>query len=197
MLLWTYHDVQHVCYCTNERGCSCASGTSSQANQAGVSTVIGLASFARVTNMAPSTRAFVRVIPVPSATGCVVLGMLWYYATAGNESSLEAETSKHARANTKESGPNRMTSPLLDDAKLPSVLSARKIVRTHASIVMRREGQAPAGSPARRRMTMADSPNMTAAPGQCSWQDAERQEQLKADRDQESGCGNISCDPRD
>ena len=56
-----------------------------------------------------------------------------------------------------------MRSPLLDDATFPSVLSARKIVSTHARIVMRREGWVPAESPARRRMTVADTPNMTAA----------------------------------
>ena len=44
---------------------------SSQVNQAGVSTVIGLASLSGKTNVAPSSCAVVRAIRVPSAMRCV------------------------------------------------------------------------------------------------------------------------------
>ena len=50
---------------------------SSQANQAGVSSGMRLASLSGSTNVAPSTRAVVRAIRVPSAMGWGVLGMLW------------------------------------------------------------------------------------------------------------------------
>ena len=56
---------------------------SSQANQAGVSTVIGLASCPGRTNLAPSTCAVVRGIREPSATRCVRDVMVGVYGWWG------------------------------------------------------------------------------------------------------------------
>ena len=56
---------------------------SSQANQAGVSTVIGLASRSGRTNVAPSTCAVVRAMRVPSATHCVRDVMVGVYGGLG------------------------------------------------------------------------------------------------------------------